>query len=225
MTSKKYTADFNEVKSLGDDGVTTPSARTPEQTEIALFWVESSPLGWNRIARTVATAAGLDPWENARLFGLLNMALTDGYIGGFDAKIHYNYWRPVTAIQLAATDGNPDTDADLTWTPLAPTPPVPDYPSTHSVEGGAAAQVLKQFFKTDHISFSTCSLTLPLSEEQCGGASEVLRSFTSFTQAADENGLSRILVGFHFRKAVKEGIEHGRKIGNRAVNLFLKPVH
>jgi len=187
--------------------------------------VESSPLGWNRIARIVATAEGLDPWENARLFGLLNLALTDGYIGGFDAKIHYNYWRPVTAIQLAATDGNPDTDADPTWTPLAPTPPVPDYPSTHSVEGGAAAQVLKQFFKTDDMSFSTCSLTLPLLEEQCGGASEVLRSFTSFTQAADENGLSRILVGFHFRKAVKEGIEQGRKIGNRAVNLFLKLVH
>jgi hypothetical protein len=189
VTSKKYTADFTEVKSLGGDGVTTPSARTPEQTEIALFWVESSPLGWNRIARTVSTSEGLDPWENARLFGLLNMALTDGYIGGFEAKIHYNYWRPVTAIQLADIDGNPDTEADPTWTPLAPTPPVPDYPSTHSVEGGAAAQVLKRFFKTDDISFSTCSLTLPLVEEQCGGASEVLRSFTSFTQAADENGL------------------------------------
>lgn len=75
VTSKKYAADFNEVKNLGGDGVTTPSARTPEQTQVALFWVESSPLQWNRIARTVATAEGLDLWENARLFGLLNMAL------------------------------------------------------------------------------------------------------------------------------------------------------
>jgi hypothetical protein len=87
-----------------------------------------------------------------------------------------------------------------------------------------AAEVLKQFFGTDHISFSACSLTLPLVEEQCGGASEVLRSFESFTEAAEENGVSRILIGIHFRKAVEDGIEHGRKIGNRAVNRFLKLV-
>lgn len=186
--------------------------------------MESSPLGWNRIARIVATAEGLDPWENARLFGLLNITLTNSYIYGFEAKIHHNFWRPVTAIQLADTDGNPDTIADPTWTPLAPTPPVPDHPSTHSVEGGAAAQVLKRFFKNDNISFSTCSLTMPLVEEQCGGTSEVLRSFNSFTHAADENGLSRVLVGFHFRHAVNDGIKHGRKIGEQAVNLFLKPV-
>ena len=88
VTQKKYTADFNEVKRLGGDGITTPSARTAEQTEIALFWVESSPLQWNRIARTVSAARGLDLWENARLFGLLNMALADGYIGSFDTKYH-----------------------------------------------------------------------------------------------------------------------------------------
>jgi hypothetical protein len=155
---------------------------------------------------------------------LLNTALADGYIGSLDTKYQYNYWRPVTAIQLAETDGNPDTDADPTWTPLVPTPPAPDYDSGHSVEGGAAAQVLKRFFDTDHVSFTACSLTLPLPEERCGGASGVLREFTSFTEAAEENGLSRILNGFHFRKAVEEGIEHGRKIGDRAVNRFLKPV-
>jgi hypothetical protein len=221
--SKKYAADFNEVKSLGGDGVTTASARTAEQTEIGLFWIESSPLAWNRIARSVSTAEGLDPWENARLFGLLNMAQADGYIGSFETKYHYNFWRPVTAIQTADTDGNPDTAADPTWTPLQPTYPIPDHDSAHAVEGGAAAEVLKQFFGTDHISFSACSLSLPL-EEQCGGASEVLHSFESFTQAAEENGVSRILIGIHFRKAVEDGIEHGRKIGNRAVNLFLKPV-
>jgi hypothetical protein len=224
VKSKKYTADFNEVKRLGGDGITTPSDRTPEQTQIAHFWVESSPLMWNRIARTVSAAEALDPWENARLFGLLNTALADGYIGSLDTKYQYNYWRPVTAIQLAETDGNPDTDADPTWTPLVPTPPAPDYDSGHSVEGGAAAQVLKRFFDTDHVSFTACSLTLPLPEERCGGASGVLREFTSFTEAAEENGLSRILNGFHFRKAVEEGIEHGRKIGDRAVNRFLKPV-
>ena len=222
VTSKKYTADFNEVKSLG---AKVGSTRTDEQTQIAHFWVESSPLQWNRIARTVSAASGLDLWENARLFALLNMALADGYIGSWETKYHYNYWRPVTAIQLAETDGNPDTIADPAWEPLEPTPPIPDYDSGHSVEGGAAAEVLQRVFKTDQVSFSTCSLTLPLPEEQCDGAQEVLRSYSSFTQAADENGLSRILVGFHFRKAVEEGIKHGRKIGKRAVNHFLKPVN
>jgi hypothetical protein len=80
-------------------------------------------------------------------------------------------------------------------------------------------------FETDQISFSTCSLTLPLPEEQCGGANEVLRSYSSFSQAANENGLSRILVGYHFRKAVEEGITHGRKIGKWAAKHFLKPVN
>ena len=92
--SKKYAADFNEVKSLGGDDDTTPSARTAEQTQIGLFWIESSPLAWNRIARSVSASTGLDLWENARLFGLLNMALADGYIGSWETKYHYNFWRP-----------------------------------------------------------------------------------------------------------------------------------
>jgi hypothetical protein len=221
VTSKKYTADFNEIKSLG---AKDSSTRTDEQTQIADFWVESSPLQWNRIARTVSAAAELDVWQNARLFGLLNMALADGYIGSLETKYHYNYWRPVTAIRLADTDGNPDTTADPTWEPLQPTPPIPDYDSAHAVEGGAAAEVLRRVLKTDQVSFSTCSLTLPLPEERCGGANEVLRSYASFSQAADENGVSRILVGFHFRKAVEEGIKHGRKIGKHTVQHFLKPV-
>ena len=99
VTSRRYTADFNEIKALGGDDITTPSARTPDQTEIGLFWIESSPLAWNRIARSVSARKGLDLWENARLFGLLNLAMADGYIGSWDAKYHYNYWRPVTAIQ------------------------------------------------------------------------------------------------------------------------------
>ena len=224
VTSRRYALDLNEVKRLGGNGTTTPSERTAEQTEIALFWVESSPQQWNRIARTVAAAEGLTLWENARLFGLLNLALADGYISCLDTKYHYNYWRPITAIREAATDGNPLTRADPTWTPLVDTPPVPDYDSGHSVEGGAAAQVLRRFFGTDFVRFRTCSTTLPTGRN-CQDSSPVLRSYRSFSAAAEENGLSRILVGFHFRKAVSEGIEHGRKIGNRAVNQFLRPLH
>ena len=223
VTDSAYTSDFEEVKRLGGDDITTPSDRTADETEIALFWVESSPLGWNRIGRIVAADEDLDLWEQARLFGLLNMALADGYVGSFETKYLYNFWRPVTAIQMADTDGNPDTDADATWTPLRRTPPTPDHDSAHSVEGGAAAQVFQRFFGTDLMSFETCSLTLPAGST-CSDASAVTRSFTSFSQAAEENALSRILVGFHFRNAVELGVEHGRLIGDRAVDLFMRPV-
>jgi hypothetical protein len=225
VTGRKYAADFNEVKRLGGDGAPggTPSARTAEQTAIALFWVETSPLQWNRIARNVSAGRGLDLWENARLFGLLNLALADGYIGTFDTKYHYKYWRPVTAIRAGDADGNPKTNGDPTWTPLVPTPPIPDYDSGHSVEGGAGSQVLKRFFGTDRIGFTTCSLTAPPGST-CSDASPAVRSYASFSQAREENGASRILVGFHFRKAVEEGITHGRKIGDRAVDRFLQPV-
>jgi hypothetical protein len=224
VKSQKYAADFNEVKSLGGNDLTTPSMRSAEQTEIGLFWIESSPLAWNRLARSVSASTGLDLWENARLFGLLNLALADGYIGSWETKHHYNFWRPATAIHAADTDGNPSTAGDPTWTPLEPTYAIPDHDSAHSVEGGAAAEVLSQFFGTDQITFSACSLSLP-DGSRCTDAAPVFRHYTSFSQAADENALSRILIGIHFRRATEEGVQHGRKIAKRAVNLFLKPTH
>jgi hypothetical protein len=220
VDSKKYTADFNEVKSLGSDD---SSDRSANETETALYWWESSPLKWNRIARIVSADQGLTLSENARLFGLLNMALADGYIAMVDSKNHYNYWRPVTAIHEADTDGNPDTTGDPTWTPLVPTPPNQDYVSGHAIEGGAGAEVLKQFFGTDEISFQDCSMSLIGST--CSDPTPVFRPYTSFSQAADQNAESRIFIGFHFRKSIEEGTEYGRKIGQRAANLYLRPVH
>ena len=166
----------------------------------------------------------LDLWQNARLFGLLNLAMADGYIGSWEAKYHYNYWRPVTAIQTADTDGNPLTDADPTWTPLQLTYPIPDYDSGHATEGGAAAETLKQFFGTDLIPFNVCSFTLPAGST-CNDATPIFRSYASFSEAADENAISRILIGIHFRLAVEEGTEHGRKIAKRAANRVLRPIH
>jgi hypothetical protein len=215
LTSKKYAADFNEVKSLG---AKIGSLRTAEQTEIALFWRESSPVGWNRIARIVSAQQGLSLAKNARLFALLNLALADGYIGSYETKYYYHFWRPITAIRLADIDGNPDTSPDATWEPVFPTPALPDHDSAHSVEGGAAAEVLKRFFGSDAVSFSTTSTT-------SNPPNVVVRTFGSFSQAAEENGLSRIYIGFHFRKAVTDGIKHGRKIGTRTVTHFLRPEH
>ena len=219
LTSQQYTRDFDEIKRLGGDGTTTPSERTADQTESALFWLESSPLMWNRIARTVATAEGLDPWESARLFALLNMAMADGYVGTFAAKYDHNFWRPVTAIQLAADDGNPNTAPDPTWTPLITTPPIPDHDSGHAVQGGAAAEVFRRFFGADDIAFEICSHTLP-EGQRCADTTPVLRSFDGFTAAAAENAESRILVGFHFRNAVDDG----QHIARRAISQYLRPV-
>jgi hypothetical protein len=224
VRSRKYAANLNEVKAFGGDDVTTMSERTADQTQFAHFWVESSPLQWNRIARMVSARQHLDLWENARLFGLLNIALADAYIASWATKYGYDFWRPVTAIQLAGTDGNPLTIPDPLWTPLRPTPPIPDYDSGHAIQGGAAAQVLKRFFGRDRIGFKTCSLTLLEEAQRCGGASEVLRSFRSFSQAANENGVSRIMVGFHFRDAVRQGIVHGRKVADWVFKTKLEPL-
>ena len=224
INSKRYTDDFNEVKALGSDGISAPSARTPDQTQIALFWLESSPVGWNRIARTVSATAGLNLWQNARLFALLNLAMADGYIASWEAKYKYNFWRPVTAIREGDADGNSDTIGNPAWTPLDPTPAIPDHDSGHSVEGGAAAEALERFFGSARFSFRTCSTSLPPGST-CNDPSPVYRSFSSFPEAALENGLSRIYVGYHFRNAVTEGIEHGRKIADTAFQHFLRPAH
>ena len=139
LSSVQYARDLAYVKAIGDIASTT---RTPEQSEIAQFWYEDSPLGWNRITNTVVRQRGLDAWSAARAFALVNFAMADGFIAGFEAKYRFRFWRPETAIREAATDGNPLTEPDPTWQPFLMTPPVPDYPSTHTVLGWAAAEVL-----------------------------------------------------------------------------------
>jgi membrane-associated phospholipid phosphatase len=209
LDSLAYAADLLYVKAIGE--LTSPF-RTAEQSEIAQFWYEDSPLGWNRIANTAVRQRGLDPWSTARVFALVNFAMADGFIAGFEAKYHFRFWRPETAIRAAATDGNRWTAPDPTWKPFQITPPVPDYPSTHTVLGWAAAEVLIEIFG-DKMRYSADSLTLP----------GVTRDFKGFSAAAEENGLSRIYAGIHFRHAVKDGRRQGRGIG-RAVAEALEPL-
>jgi PAP2 superfamily len=224
LTSKKYAADLNEIKEFGR---LEPSSRDAEQTEIAFFWFEASPMRWNRIARTVSEEVGLDLWANARLFGLLNVALADGYIGNWDSKQFYNRWRPETAVRLADTDGNPNTTGEATWTPLwGSSGATPEYDSGHTIEGSAAAVVLADVFGTDAMTFDVCSYTFKDSpQNNCDGSEPIVRHYASFSQASDENGVSRIYIGWHFRNAVDSGHKHGTQIGNRAVNHFFQPVH
>lgn len=210
LTSAAYASDVNLLKSIGRLDSKT---RTPEQTDIALFWFEFSPLGWNRIANTILVQENADVWRSARVLALVNFALADGYIAGFEAKYHFKFWRPYTAIRKANNDGNPATTADPTWLPLqAPaffTPPVPDYPSTHTVLGAAAAEVLIRNFG-DRVSFKVVSTTLP----------GVIRRFDSFTAAAWENGLSRVYGGIHFRHAVHDGFRQGKGIGREVSGML-----
>jgi hypothetical protein len=138
LSGPKYARDYNEVKAIGEKNSTT---RTAEQTSIARFWYEGSAFEWSRIAGIVAESRSLDNWETARLFALINIAMADGFIAGFQTKYDFNFWRPVTAIRAGDTDGNHRTVADLAWSSLLNTPAIPDYTSTHSILGGAASDV------------------------------------------------------------------------------------
>jgi hypothetical protein len=208
LTSVQYAQDLADVRKIGH---ATSKTRTREQSEIAKFWYEDSPLGWNRIANAVVRQRGLDAWEAARTFALLHFAMADGFIAGFDAKYQHRFWRPVTAIHEADFDGNPRTQADAAWQPFLVTPPVPDYPSTHTVLGWAAAEVLIDLFG-DKVRYDMTSPTLP----------GVTRHYRGFSQAAEENGLSRLYAGIHFRHAVKDGRRQGRSVG-QAVAETLAP--
>lgn len=214
LTSPEYAADLNEVKATG--GKAPGARRSTVQTQYAAYWYEFSDSGWNRIARSVARDKPQDLWQRARTFALLNAVMADAYIAGWDSKMHYNLWRPVTAIQQAAHDGNPATEADAQWAPLLPTPPIQDYPSTHSALGAAAAVVLAQAYGSDRTAFTMASPSA-LPEAPA-------RNYTSFSAAAQENADSRVRAGLHFRFATRAGLQLGEQIGRQAARSLLGPV-
>ncbi len=212
LTSRRYARAYNEVKSVGAGGSTT---RTPDQSAYAHWWYESSEIGWARIARVTTTSEGLELWRTARLFALLSMTFYDGYLAGWESKFHWDFWRPYTAIRAGDADGNRRTVKDATWESHLETPPVQDYPSTHSTLGAGAAEVLKRSFRTDRVPFSMESLTaLP---------TDPVRSFTTFTQAAEENADSRVRAGIHFRFSTEQGKALGRQVGSYIVRTQLRP--
>src|SRR5262245_28090399 len=195
--------DVDEVRKIG---ARAGALRNDEQSEIARFWYENCGQGWNRIARSVAADRHLDLWEEARLFALLNAAMADGYIAAFEAKYHYAYWRPATAIREA---GEP------AWLSYLDTPPLPDHPSGHSAVGAAAAVVLARFFDSDFASFTATS-----GDPYPG----LVRRFWSFSEAARENAASRVLAGIHFPTAVRAGLAQGEEVGAWVFDNALRPV-
>lgn len=215
LSSAAYAAAFREVRALGGKD---SAARTPEQTEIALFWADdpgtSTPPGhWNLIAQEVARARGNTLAQNARLFALLNMSLADNAILCWWCKFTFAFWRPITAIRESDENGNTPAPTEPGWTPLLDTPPFPAYTSGHSSFSGAAASVLANFFGTDRVRFESMSEGLP----------GVRRSFASFSAAAAEAGMSRIYGGIHWQFDNVDGLAAGREVGEYVSREALRP--
>ena len=224
LTSARYTMDFNETKSMGS---MTSATRTADQTIYAWLWASSTASYlWNHVALSLMERerdSSDDDWrhgrhpsstlENARLLALLNLAIADAAIGCWDAKYTYVFWRPITAISLADTDGNPATMADPTWMPLFATPAHPEYPSGHSCVSGAAAGVLAHYFG-ERTHFNVTSDVMP----------GVVRSFDSFSSALDEVQNARVFAGIHFRSATHDGQVLGESVAGYVLENALQPV-
>lgn len=215
VTSNLYAKAFNEVKSLG---AKFNSSRTPDQTEIALFWADgpgtqTPPGHWNSIAQTVAQSKNTTLVENARLFALLNLAEADAAITAWNMKLEYDYWRPITAIREGDLDGNRKTVGDPNWEPLINTPPFPSYVSGHSTFSGAAAAILGEFFD-DKTTFASTSEGLLVVE----------RTFERFSEAAAEAGISRIYGGIHWDFDNELGLKAGDALGDYIFDNFLTPL-
>ena len=216
LRSRDYARDLDSVKSVGSLHSRT---RTADQTKTAFFWFEEIPI-WNRIADSAIRQNNVDPWRAARILALMHFAIADAGIACFEAKYHFRFWRPYTAIRGADEDGNRFTEADKDWLPLLwtapkvipPTffiPPVPEYPSAAATISAAAAEVLIRNLG-DHQRFEATSPSLP----------GVTRRFDSFTEAVKESGMSRVYGGIHFLHAVRDGYRQGRGVGRDVSQLL-----
>jgi len=202
LTSPEYATDYNEIKTMG---VYSGSARSADQSELALFWAGNTPLYWNRIASQISTERSLRLSENAHLFALLDVTMADAGIACWDGKYRYVFWRPITAIRAGDTDGNASTDPDPTWTPWldffsAGTPAHPEYPSGHSTVSGAAAAILASVFGDD-TPFTVTSEVRPGT-----------RAFPSFSAATAEIADARVFGGIHFRTSCIRGNALGQAV-------------
>lgn len=199
MDGAQWAEEYNEVKRLG---ALNSTERTPEQTEAGLFYVEGAAGQTARAIRRLSKDRELDTAESARLFAMIYVSISDSMITTWDSKYHYSFWRPVTAIRKGDTDGNPLTEADPAWTPLAPTPNFPEYVSAHSSVAGAFSEAISNFFGTKKV-------TVILDSTVTGTS----RRFDNTDDIAKDVAQARIYAGFHFRTACVHGDVIGRKVG------------
>jgi hypothetical protein len=217
LDSPAYAAEFDEVKALGADGVTTPSARTATQTYIAKWWQSSPIRSWNDVARQLIARNHLGVADSARLLAMQNLAAADAAINVWNDKYHFSFWRPFQAIRRAADDGNSATSPDPTWTPLL-SAPYPDHVSGHLGQDGSHTTVLRMFFGNAPAGgYQITSFFV-----DPGGPAT--RSFSSFSQAVDEIVEARIWAGLHFRTADVQGKLLGKNVAKYVARHFAQRV-
>ena len=223
LHSGLYTKDFNEVKSVGS---LTSTTRTQDQTNAAIFW-QTQPLGaYSGVMRSLSARFGLTTADNARLFAMVSLAAADGAIGCWNDKYYWNFWRPIDAIRLADSDGNPRTEADPGWKALfdpsvATTPPIvtpnfPDHPSGHSCVSSAVLNTMRRFFGTDKVEFDVVSSRFP-------GTPAQTRHFERFSDALAEIIDARVWGGIHFRSADIQGAMIGKKVAKWLRKHYFQP--
>ena len=211
LESKEWAADYNEIK---DYGGKTSAKRSPQQTETARFWLMVGPPSYHPLPRQVVVAKQMSVIDSARFMALVAIALTDASIAVFDAKYHYEFWRPITAIRNGDIDGNPATELEATWQPIDNTPMHPEYPCAHCIQSGAATAVIAALLGTTDIpEIALTSLTAP----------GVAHRWTNLKAFTEEVADARIWAGFHYRFSTRVGTDMGRQVGEYVVKNVMQP--
>jgi hypothetical protein len=207
LSSQTWADDYNQVMALG---AINSTVRTPAQTEIGLFWTEHPGAQYGALLRLLVMQENLNLVESARLMAMAYATMADSYIGCFNAKYTFSFWRPVTAIRNGDIDGNSGTIADPTWTPLATTPGHPEYPSAHGCVTGGLSAALQIYFGTPRIQLSVKS-----------SVTGTTHHFSSVQDLQSEVEYARIYVGFHYHHSMVQGFVLGHKVAhNMGVNYF-----
>jgi len=213
LASDAYTTDYNEVKALGGDGVTTSTIRTPDQTRTALFWTGAGGPFWSVIARDLIEDEDVDLAGGARLLAMMNLAAADAVINCWNDKYYADFWRPWTAIARAGEDGNLATQAEPGWTPLR-SAPYPEHPSGHMCLDGGHVGALQLFFGTDDVAFDAMSFVV----------TDRPNHYAGFSQALDEIENARVWTGLHFRTADEQGEQLGLQVASYIGDHYFHPV-
>jgi hypothetical protein len=212
LDSEVWIRDYNETKALG---AKVGSTRTPEQTDIGVFWGDAPQVQANRFLRGIAMDQHLSLEQNARFFAMLNVGTSDAMIGCWDSKFHYVFWRPVTAIQ--AGGGNPALSADLTWQSNVITPSHPEYPAAHGCNTSSSVHTLQAFFGTDELQFTVSS--------NAAGVVQPVRTYARFSDLLEEALRARVYGGMHYRTSTEQGAKLGRKVVRHMLSHHFRPTH
>jgi hypothetical protein len=208
LDSKEWAADYNEIRAYGGKA---SSARSVQQTETARFWLAVGPAAYHQIPRQLILARKMTAVDSARFMALYAVAVTDSYVAVFDAKYHYEFWRPVTAIRNGGEAGSA-TPREATWQPIDNTPMHPEYPCAHCINAGATA-VVEAVLGSGTVDLSMTSTTAP----------GVTHRWTSLEAFRDEVANARIWAGFHYRFSAVVGTDMGRRIGAYVVDNVMQP--